>query len=262
MKLSNKVAIITGGVRGIGRETALLFAQEGASLAIVDVNEEGLNRISGELKEVGAKAIVSRVDISKRAEVENFVNLVVEKMGSIDILVNNAAYVYANTLLEFDEDEWDRVMAVGLKGYFLCSQAVAREMIKKGRGKIISMASIGGMIAMPTGCAYTACKAGVIGLTKSMAMELGPLGINVNAISPGPTATELLLSNITEEGKQARLNRIPLGRLGKPEEIAKAALFLASEDSDFMAGHVLTVDGGLTSVAMVIKQGVTSGQGS
>jgi len=261
MKLQDKATVITGGVRGIGREIALLFAREGAKVAVNDIDEQGLEKIARELDETGASYYVKRVDVSKKEEVVHFMDQVKMEFGALDVLVNNAAYVYADTLFEFSEAEWDKVIAVGLKGSFLCSQAAAKIMLDQGGGQIINIASIGGILAMPAGCAYTTCKAGVIGLTKAMAMELSPLGIRVNAIAPGPIATELLLSNITKAGKQGRIQRIPMARLGEPAEIAKAALFLASEDSSYVAGHVLTVDGGMAAVVMAMSKELMVGAG-
>lgn len=155
--------------------------------------------------------------------------------------------------LEFDEDDWDRVIAVDLKGYFLFSQAAAREMMKKRRGKIINMASVGGEVGFSGACAYASAKAGVTGLTRVMAVELAQYGINVNALSPGPTETKALASSFNDMDKQARIKRIPLGRLGSTGDVARAALFLASENSVFVKGHVLHVDGGFLAAGMNVE---------
>jgi len=257
-RLQGEVAIVTGGARGIGREIVLTFVEEGAAVATADINEKDLERTNQEMKDRGKNGIVSRVDISKSQEIKSFVDLVIEKFGKIDILVNNAAYLKYAPFLEFEEDEWDRLVNVDLKGYFLFSQAVAREMIKKRKGKIISMASVGGEVGFPGSCAYASSKAGVIGLTKVMAVELAPYGINVNAISPGPTESAALLSTFDETERKARIDRIPYGRLGRTEDIAKAAVFLASDDSSYITGHVLHVDGGFLAAGMISSKPVPS----
>jgi 3-oxoacyl-[acyl-carrier protein] reductase len=250
-RLEGCAAIVTGGARGIGREIALTFVEEGASIAIVDINEKDLEHTYQEIKDRGGTGIMSRVDIARSKEIKRFVELVMEQYGKIDILVNNAAYLKYAPFLDFEEDEWDRLIEVDLKGYFLFSQAVAREMVKKHRGKIISMASIGGEIGFSGSCAYASAKAGVIGLTKVMAVELAPYGISANAISPGPTESAALLSTFDEGSKKARIDRIPCGRLGSTKDIARAAIFLASDDSSYITGHVLHVDGGFLAAGII-----------
>ena len=252
-KLEGSVAIVTGGARGIGRETALVFAEQGARVAIIDIDDKGLEGVHGEMERLGGKVLVSKGDVTRSQEVRDFVSLVLERFGKIDVLVNNAAYVRYAPFLEYEEAEWEKVIAVCLKGYFLFSQAVAREMVKNRRGKIISMASVGGEVGFPGGCAYGPSKAGVIGLTKVMSVELAPFGIRVNAIAPGPIETEGFLETFNEASKQARIDRIPCGRLGRPRDVANAALFLASDDSNYVTGHVLHVDGGFLTAGVAKK---------
>jgi 3-oxoacyl-[acyl-carrier protein] reductase len=252
-RLADKVTLVTGAARGIGKEIALTFAREGASIGIVDVLEDDLNRVSQAIKDTGVKVLASKVDVSNKSEIRRFVDLLTQELGTIDILVNNAAYLRYGPFLDFEEEEWDKIMAVGFKGYFLCSQVVAREMIKNRRGRIINLASAGGQVGFPMGTAYSASKGGVIALTKGMAVELAPYGITVNAISPGPTNTELFKAMADEEAIKARVSRIPLGRLGNTEDMAKAALFLASDDSQYITGHILNVDGGFLAAGMVAK---------
>lgn len=253
MKLEGKVAIVTGAARGIGREIALTFAKEGANVAIADIDMEALRGVSREIKSFGKSVIEAKVDISISVEVARLRDLVIQRFGKMDILVNNAAYIRYGKFLEFEENEWDRVIEVGLKGYFLCSQVAAREMVKNRKGKIISMASVAGEVGFQRGCAYCSAKGGVIALTKVMALELAPYGINVNAIAPGPTDTGGLRSLLSKEDMEERINRIPLRRFGMPDDIAKAALFLASEDSNYITGHILDVDGGFIAAGIIGK---------
>jgi len=249
--LAGKIAVITGAARGIGKETALTFSQQGASLALADINEEGLSLVAQEIAALGGEVLAERVDVSQSAEVKRFVDLVLEKYGALDILVNSAVYLRYEKFLQFEEHEWDRVMAVSLKGCFLCGQAAAREMIKRHGGKIINMASIAGEVAFPKAVAYGSSKAGVIGLTRVMALELAEYGINVNAIAPGPTDTELLRSILDEQGEKERTSQIPLSRFGTTRDMANAALFLACDESAYITGHVLHVDGGFLASGWV-----------
>jgi 3-oxoacyl-[acyl-carrier protein] reductase len=253
MEFDGKVAIVTGGAKGIGREIGLTFARAGADVVIADMDVEGLRKCAEEIRQIGRCVVEAEVDISDSSGVQGLVAQVIRKLGKIDILVNNAADIRYGRFLEFKESDWDRVMNVSLKGYFLCSQLVAREMVKRRKGKIISLASVGGEVGFQRGCAYCSAKGGVIALTRVMAIELASYGINANAIAPGPTDTGGLRSLLSEDDVSERIRRIPLGRFGFPRDIAKAALFLASEDSNYITGHILHVDGGFLAAGTLGK---------
>lgn len=243
MKLKDKVAIVTGSTRGIGRSIAELFLKEGAKVVI---NGTDQNKCDEAAKQLGKNAIGIKADISKSEEINQMIKKTIEKFGKIDILVNNAGIVHFDPFFELSEDQWDKLMDVDLKGTFLCSQKVAKEMVKRGNGgKIINISSVAGFIGFPRLCHYCAAKAGVAELTKEIAIELAPYKINVNSIAPGIIETDMTKDMIkdTKSLKQL-LSRIPLGRVGKPEEIAKVALFLASDDSSYMTGTTVFVDGG------------------
>jgi len=250
MRLEDKVALITGGAAGIGKATAVRFAEEGALVVICDVDTK-----SGEktLKELGPDAAFYRVDVTDRTSVDSWVKSVLGKYGRIDVLVNNAGIVRDSLLVkmkegelirQMPEDDFDLVVAINLKGVFNCTQAVAPDMIRQGGGVILNATSIVGIDGNIGQTNYIATKAGVIGMTKAWARELGRHNIRVNAVAPGFTATEILTSmpdNVLE-GMKART---PLGRLGQPEDIANAYLFLASDEASFISADVLRVDGGI-----------------
>lgn len=245
MKLQQKAAIVTGSGRGIGRAIALALAREGARVAVTDINLENCSKVVNEIAGLGGKATAVRCDVSSRAEVDVMVKRAVAEFGRVDILVNNAGIVGFKPFLELTEAEWDKMISVNLKGQFLCAQAVAREMVKEKSGRIINIASIssgGCQIAFPMIAHYTASKAGVLGLTKALALELAPYGISVNAISPGAVNTEIAESS--EEQKKATIARIPIGRIAEPEDIANLAVFLATPESDYITGADVVIDGG------------------
>ena len=248
--LEGRLAIVTGGARGIGREIAVTFARAGADLAIADILSEDLVAVSREIEGLGRRVLADKVDVSKASDVTDFVSRVANEFGRIDVLVNNAAYIHYAGFLDFDEAEWDKVMAVSLKGYFLCGQAVAREMVKAGRGTIINIASIAGEVGVPMGAAYCTAKGGVISLTKLMATELAAQRIRVNAIAPGVVDTENVRSVVGDDGMKLREALVPLGRLGTTVDVAKAARYLASDDADFVSGHIMHVDGGFMATAV------------
>lgn len=245
MRLADKVAMITGAAQGIGRATALLFASEGADVVIPDVNVEGAQAVAKEVLALGRRALAVQCDVSDPAQVSAAVQQAVATLGGIDVLVNNAAAASYAPFLDTDLDDWNRILRVCLTGYFVVGQAVAREMVHRERGgKIVNIASIAGVVGNAYSSAYGAAKGGVIALTKVMAVELAGHRINVNAIAPGPILTPLVAQLLDEEGIRSRAARMPLGRLGKPEEIANACLFLASDEAEFVTAHVLHVDGG------------------
>lgn len=250
MRLQDKVALITGGAAGIGKATAIRFAEEGASVVICDVDTK-----SGEktLKELGPDAAFYRVDVTDRGSVDRWVKSVLEKYGRIDVLVNNAGIVRDSLLVkikdgelirQMPEDDFDLVVAINLKGVFNCTQAVAPAMIRQGGGVILNASSIVGMDGNLGQTNYIATKAGVIGMTKVWARELGRHNIRVNAVAPGFTATDII-SSVPDNILEGMMKRTPLGRLGQPLDIANAYLFLASDEASFISGNILRVDGGL-----------------
>ncbi len=254
VNLEGKVAIVTGSGRGIGRAIALSFAENGADVVVNCYTRvsEGIKVVS-EIESLGRKSLFIKADVSDPKQVNDFMSRVVENFSRIDVLVNNAGI---NVLLEgrvpiqnFSETDWDRIINVDLKGVFLCSKSVAQQMIKQRGGKIINISSVAGIVPLRLQSAYVAAKAGVINLTRSMALELAQHNINVNAIAPGSILTEGTTTLFYSDPKKAEkiLSSIPLKRPGTPQDIANAALFLASEDSNYVTGSVLVVDGGWTA---------------
>jgi len=244
MQLADHAAIVTGGARGIGREIALLFAQEGADVALFDVNPQSLSQTVQELRALGRRAEGFVVDVTDGKQVDDGVAKVLDKLGKIDILINNAGITEDGLLIRMDDAQWDRVLDINLKGTFLCTRAVAKHMLKQRRGRIVSIASIVGLIGNPGQANYAASKAGIIGLTKAVAKELASRGITANAIAPGFIKTEMTEA-LPEPAKQRLMEAIPMGSLGEPRDVAQAALFLVSEAARYITGHVLVVDGGL-----------------
>ena len=244
MRLENKVALVTGSGRGIGREIALLFAQEGADIVIWDVNAVDSAGTEKDIQALGRKTLSDQVDVTDFAKVEAGINKILDKFGKIDILVNNAGITKDNLLLRMSQAEWDAVINVNLKGTFNCTKAVSRPMIKQRRGKIINIASIIGIIGNPGQANYSASKAGIIALTKTAAKELASRNINANAIAPGFIQTEMT-AKLPEELKAKMLSNIPLAKLGSPKDVAQACLFLASGDADYITGQTIVVDGGM-----------------
>ena len=244
MSLANQVALITGGARGIGKEIATLFAREGADLALFDVNAQVLEQTASELRALGRRVEGLVVDVTDASAVEAAVLKVLDKLSKIDILVNNAGITHDGLVVRMEESQWDRVLDINLKGTFLCTRAVAKAMLKARRGRIVSIASIVGLIGNPGQANYAASKAGVIGMTKSVAKELATRGITCNAIAPGFIKTEMT-DRLADEAKQRLQALIPMGTLGEPRDVAQAALFLVSDAARYITGHVLVVDGGL-----------------
>jgi 3-oxoacyl-[acyl-carrier protein] reductase len=251
VQLENKTAIITGSGRGIGREMARLFAASGAKVAIADVNEESARRVAASIGAAGGEAYPIGVDITDPVRVELLIRQVVGRWGRLDILVNNAGVGLNKPFLETTLSEWDRMLQVNLTGTFLCAQAAAREMVRQGVGRIVNVASISGQRGGQGRAAYGAAKAGVILLTRVMAVELAPLGVNVNAIAPGPVDTEQSRGTHTPATRRAYQSRIPLGRYGEHREVAAAALFLSSDAASFVNGAVLNVDGGFGAAGLM-----------
>ena len=244
MQLKDQVALVTGGARGIGREIALVLAREGADLALFDVNPQQLEVTVGELRALGRRAEGFSVDVTDGTQVEDGVGKVLDKLGRIDILINNAGITKDGLLIRMDDAQWDQVLAVNLTGTFLCTRAVAKHMLKQRRGRIVSISSIVGLIGNPGQANYAASKAGIIGLTKAVAKELASRSITCNAIAPGFIKTEMTEA-LPEQAKQRLQDAIPMGSLGEPKDVANAALFLVSDAARYITGHVLVVDGGL-----------------
>jgi len=245
MRLKNRVALVTGAGSGIGRATAMLFAREGASVVVVDTaSKEGMETVEM-IKSMGREAIFTKADVSEASDMEKAIKSCVEKYGKLDILFNNAGVAQDCSILDMSEDEWNRVINVNLKGVFLGSKYAIAQMIKQGGGVIINTASTLGLIAEPNCAAYCASKGGVIALTRALAVECALFNIRVNCICPGPVATPMILK---EPQQQVDVSYVPLKRLGKPEEIACAALFLASDESTYMTGTTLIVDGGTMAI--------------
>lgn len=252
MRLEKKVAIITGAARGIGLATARRFAQEGALLALGDIDEAAVHAAADLLQETRTQAAPEdslrvfsrRLDVTSRESVEAFVAGTKETFGRIDILVNNAGITSDAQLTKLTDEQWQKVIDVNLKGVFLCTQAVAQVMISQGRGAIVSASSVVGLYGNFGQTNYVATKAGVIGMTKVWARELGRKGIRVNAIAPGFIETEMVHS-VPEKVIGHLLEHTPLGRMGRLEEVANAYLFLSSDESSYINGQVLSVDGGL-----------------
>lgn len=245
MRLQNKIAIITGAGSGIGRGIALAFIKEGAKVTVADWSEGGGEETVKQIKKEGGEAIFVKTDVSKAEDINKMVKTCLDKFGRVDILVNNAGIYKTYNLHEMSEDDWDMVLNVNLKSVFLGSKRVIPEMLKQGKGKIISIASIAGLVGFAQSGAYCASKGGIIALTKEMVLEYAPKKINVNCIAPGVIKTAMTKDMITDPAtKQFLESSTPYPRLGEPEDIAMAAIYLASDESDFVNGEVLVVDGG------------------
>jgi len=243
MQLQGQVALITGAGRGIGKAIALRFAREGANIAVIDLNSEWAQATGQEIEGLGRRVFVKPADVSNYDQIQATVGEAAAALGKIDILVNNAGIGRAQRFLEITKENWERHLHIHLFGTFYCAQAAAREMAKQNYGRIINIASIAGLIGPIDLAPYGAAKAGIIGLTRAAALDLADYGITVNAIAPGPIDTELLRT-WPADALRERAQHMPIARLGKVEEIAHAALFLASPDSGFITGTVLAVDGG------------------
>jgi len=281
--LKNKVAIVTGARKGMGRTHALKLAREGVKVVVSDISEEDCQKVVEEIKKAGGKAMAVKCDVSKKKEVEGLVKKTVDKFGKVDILVNNAGICQFKPFLELTEEEWDRTLDINLKGYFLCAQAVSKEMAKQksparnasparsdavssgehseaggparnashseaGGGVIINIASVAmGQVGVgfPNIVHYCASKGGIVGMSEALALELAPLGIRVNVISPGMIETPMI-DPIKQDPKtmEGLMSRVPLRRFGKPEEVSDLVLFLASEASSYMTGSTVVIDGG------------------
>jgi len=248
MDLKNKVAIITGARRGMGRTHALVLAKAGAKVVVSDISQEDCQKVVEEIEKAGGEALAIQCDVSKKIEVDELVQKAVEKFGKIDILVNNAGICEFKPFLELTEEDWDKTLDINLKGYFLCSQAVAQEMAKQKSGVIVNIASVAmGQVGIgfPNIAHYCASKGGIMGMTEALAVELAPYNIRVNAVCPGMIETPMI-DTIKQDATtmEAMIAKLPMHRVGKPEEVSNLVLFLASDESSYMTGSAVVIDGG------------------
>jgi 3-oxoacyl-[acyl-carrier protein] reductase len=243
--LEGKVALVTGASRGIGRAIALELARQGADVAVNYAGSEAAAReVANEITKLGRRSLVVRANVADSGEVEAMVKQTIEELGKLDILVNNAGITRDNLLMRMKEEEFDEVIATNLKGVFNCIKAVTRPMMKARGGRIINISSVVGVMGNAGQANYVAAKAGVIGMTKSVARELASRGITVNAVAPGFIETDMT-AVLSEDMKESLLGQVPLGRLGKPEDIANMVAFVASEKASYITGQVFHVDGGM-----------------
>lgn len=244
MRFVNKVVMVTGAARGIGRAIALLFAREGANIVAVDVDGAGVQQLAREIEQMGRQVLSEAVDIADYAAIEHLVNNAITRFDRIDILVNNAAIIRRGSFVDHSREDWDRVLKVNLGGTFNCTKAVVPYMIRQGGGKIVNVTSVAGKVGDITAAAsYGTSKGAINTFTKSLARDLAPQGINVNAVAPHAIETDMS-REWSEEKRRAVIEAIPLKRMGKPEEVAEAVAFLASDAANFITGEILDVNGG------------------
>ena len=244
MTLQGKVAVVTGGSRGIGRAVATVLAREGAVITLCARDRVLLEKVAAELESSGAQALAVQADVTRASEVEQMIGACVERFGQVDILVNNAGITRDNLLLRMKDEEWDAVLSTNLKGVFHCTRAVLRPMIKQRRGRIINLTSVVAVMGNLGQANYVAAKAGIIGLTKATAREVASRGITVNAVAPGFIETDMTHALGPELQEQMR-SQIPLGRFGRPEDVAELVAFLASDRAAYITGQVIHLNGGL-----------------
>ncbi len=246
MILKDKVSIITGGARGIGKAIALKFAEEGSLIAICDINPEELEKARKEIEAKGRHVLAEKVDVANFADVQKFVQKALDKFNKINILINNAGITRDGLLIRMNDTDWDAVLNVNLKGTFNCTKMVAKAMMKERAGKIVNIASIIGIVGNAGQANYAASKGGIIAFTKSAAKELASRNINVNAIAPGFIETHMT-AKLSQDAKDGIMKRIPLGKWGSVDDIANTALFLVSDASAYITGQVVQVDGGMVT---------------
>jgi 3-oxoacyl-[acyl-carrier protein] reductase len=254
-RLDNRVAVVTGSARGIGAATAQRLAQDGAKVTVADLDAEGAERTAGEIKQAGGQAIAVPVDVSNPAQVQAMVDETLKQFGRLDILVNNAGILRDNLLFKMSDDDWDRVLGVHLRGAFLCARAAQKPMVEQRYGRIVSVSSTSAL-GNRGQVNYSAAKAGLQGMTRTLAIELGQFGITANAVAPGFIDTDMTRATaqrmgITPEQMQAAMkDRIPLRRIGQPSEVASVIAFLASDDASYVSGQVIYIAGGPAGVIM------------
>ena len=249
MKLKNKVVVVVGGASGMGAAIATLFSREGASVVIADIDKQKIDEVTNQIQAFGGRVCAIPTDIVDEKQVEKLVTTVTKDFHRIDVLVNTVGTFQFSPAEELSLEDWRRLLDINLTGVFLCCREVGKVMIGQKSGKIVNFSSTAGLCAVPYSVHYTAAKHGMVGLTKTLAVEWAKHNIHVNCICPGATATPMLLESTTEEFRAARSRRIPLGRFGKPEEQAHVALFLSCSDSDYVTGSVVTTDGGVYAMA-------------
>ena len=242
--LKNKVAVVTGASRGIGKEIAKIYAKAGAHVSCVSRNKDTLNNVVESIVSLGGTASMNAFDVSNFDEFQNNINDIISEYGAIDILVNNAGITIDKLIMRMNEDDWNKVLDINLKGAFNGIKSVTRTMMKARFGRIINISSVVGLTGNSGQANYAASKAGLIGLSKASAKELSSRGITVNCIAPGYIETDMT-ADMTDENKENLYSQIPLGRIGSPKDIATAALFLASDEAGYITGQTITVDGGM-----------------
>ncbi len=245
MRLRDKVAVVVGGASGIGEAISLKFAREGARVAVADINSGSAEVVRGKVESIGRQALALATDVRDYEQVSKMADAVVEKFSRIDVLVNSAGISEFGPIEQITVDAWKRIIDVNLTGVFYCCLAVGRKMMGQKNGKIINISSLAGIIGVPGNPHYVASKHGVVGLTRALAVDFAPYNINVNCICPSTTLTPMSAKSLTPEFMKSQIERVPLGRLADPDDQANAALFLASNESDYITGLIMNVDGGL-----------------